>query len=91
MALTLRQIEDVCLVDQDSDQCRYLGEDPTGKFYCIKCTPARKEMDEIVREFKNKYAKKGVPAHSVGVPLGDNCKGYTFFRYKKQGYDIPGS
>lgn len=91
MPLTLRQIEDVCLWGKHAAQCRFLAEDMNGKFYCIKQTPQRTEMDAEVSAFRVKMKAKGVDPKTLGLPLGDNCKGYTFFKHKKQGYDVPGS
>lgn len=87
--LTLKQIEDVCLYGEDSAQCRYLTEDDSGKFYCIKQTGQRSEIDKEVAEFIKKQKSQGLDPYNSGIPLGDNCSGYMFFRHKKQGYDVP--
>lgn len=88
MPLTLKQLNDVCLMNQGSDQCRYLAEDDQGKFYCIKLTSKKAAIDKEVDEFKKKQKSMGVDPVGLGHPLGDNCKGYTFFRHKTQGYDV---
>lgn len=89
--LTLRQIEDVCLYNGGSGQCRFLAEDDKNKFYCIKQTSKRTAIDDEVIEFKKKQKSQGIDPNTLGIPLGDNCKGYTFFRHKSQGYDVPRS
>lgn len=86
--LTLRQIEDVCLCNEMAAQCRFLAEDSKGNFYCVKHTAVKTPIDNEVREFKQKQKALGFDPTALGVPLGDNCKGYTFFRHKKQGYDV---
>lgn len=86
--LTLRQIEDICLVGDGPQECRFLSEDNTGKFYCIKLTHLRNAIDDEVSEFENKCASVSKDPADFGVPLGDNCKGYTFLKYKNQGYDV---
>ena len=89
MPLTLKQITDVCRDGDGADQCRYLAEDDQGKFYCIKHTAKRSPIDVEVADFKKKQKSHGQDPAALGIPLGDNCKGYTFFRYKTQGYDVP--
>ena len=88
MSLTLAQINDVCLHGDSSKECRYLAEDDAGKFYCIKKTSRRLEIDKEVDEFKKKQKAIGTDPYSLGIPIGDNCVGYTFFRHKSQGYDV---
>lgn len=81
--LTLRQAMDVCLCWQGSKQCRYLGSDPKnyGSFYCLKRTHIKSKVDKDTEEIKKTDNKSG-------LPTGDNCTGYMFFKHKKQGYDI---
>jgi hypothetical protein len=86
--LTLRQIEDICLVDEGANQCRYLAEDSNSNFYCIKKTGKKPLIDAEVEEFKKKQKSLGLDPKTLGVPLGDNCQGYIFFRHKTQGYDV---
>jgi hypothetical protein len=88
MPLTLKQVEDKCLLAKGSDQCRFLAEDNSGNFYCIKNTAARIGIDKEVDDFRKKQRAQGVDPDTTGIPLGDNCKGYIFFRHKMQGYDI---
>ena len=87
--LTLKQVEDVCLWGQSSDQCRHLAEDDYGKFYCIKKTAQRAEIDKEVSEFIAKQKTQGADPYQSGIPLGDHCQGYLFLRHKSQGYDVP--
>lgn len=89
MPLTLRQIEDVCLEGEGAQQCRYLGEDSSFKFYCMKKTAVRDDIDAEVSDFVLRTKAKGVDPDILGHPIGDNCKGYTLFRHLTQGYDVP--
>ena len=88
--LTLSQITDVCLLNDGSNECRYLAEDDKGKFYCIKKTSKRSAIDKEIVEFKKEKRAAGVDPFNLDRPLGDNCSGYTFFKYKSQGYDVGG-
>lgn len=93
MALTLKQVNDVCLLGGGSGQCRYLAEDENvdGKFYCLKLVAQqRPEIDGEVADFIKKNKDRGIDPHSMGLPLGDNCGGYRFLKAKMQGYDIDG-
>lgn len=89
MPLTLRQVEDVCLVDEGSAQCCFLAENDLGKFNCLKLTSKRAGIEKEVAAFKKDEKAKGRDPKAADLPLGNNCKGYTFFRYKNQGYDMP--
>jgi hypothetical protein len=87
--LTLKQVQDKCLYNKAADQCRFLAEDDKGNFYCIKHTHQKADIDKEVFEFKKNQRAKGIDPNTLSIPIGDNCKGYTFFRYKMQGYDLP--
>jgi len=89
MPLTLRQVEDVCMCSDGANQCRYLAEDDKSKFYCIKRTAEKTDIDNEVALFKKKAKAQGQNPSHFSIPIGDNCTGYTFFRYKMQGYDLP--
>lgn len=86
--LSLRQIEDVCLVAQGHEQCRFLAEDMYGSFFCLKKTGKKDEINEEVDDFIDKATKRGIDPESMGLPIGDNCKGYIFLKHKTQGYDV---
>lgn len=88
--LTLKQIQDVCLLSSGGDQCRFLAEDDSnGKFYCLKKdSQKRSAIDVEVKEFIKKHNDRGVDPHQMGVPLGDNCSGYIFLKYVPQGYNL---
>jgi hypothetical protein len=88
MPLTLKQIEHKCLFNKGSDQCRFLAEDEKGQYYCIKKTPQRADIDKEVVDYIKRQNAQGVNPRKQRFPIGDNCPGYTFFRYKMQGYDI---
>lgn len=89
MPLTLKQVQDKCMNGKNADQCRFLAEDVQGNFYCLKKTGDRVQIDQEVADFKKKQLAQGVDPHTLSIPIGDNCQGYTFFRHKMQGYDLP--
>jgi hypothetical protein len=88
--LTLKQVEDVCLYGSGAKECRFLAEDDTnGKFYCVKRIKAlRSDIDIEVTEFIKQNKLRGIDPMQMSTPLGDNCSGYTFLKYKSQGYDL---
>lgn len=91
MALTLKQIKDICLLGSGSSQCRYLAEDETagGQFYCLKLIARQKpEIDSEVDDFIKKHKDRGVDPYSMGLPLSNNCSGYRLLKVKMQGYDL---
>ncbi len=93
MALTLKQVQDVCMLGGGSAQCRYLAEDETstGKFYCLKLVSTQKpEIDAEVDDFIKKHKDRGVDPYSMGMPLSNNCSGYLLLKSKMQGYDVDG-
>lgn len=93
MALTLKQVQDICLIGTGSTQCRFLAEDEKvdGQFYCLKLvSQQRPEIDQEVAEFIKKHKDRGVDPYSMGLPLADNCGGYRFLKAKMQGYDLDG-
>ena len=94
MALTLKQIQDICLIGSGSTQCRYLAEDEVtdGKFYCLKLVSKQKpEIDNEVDDFIKKYKDRGIDPNTMGMPIGNNCSGYRSLKHKMQGYDLDGS
>jgi len=93
MALTLKQVQDICLLGGGAGQCRFLAEDEQidSKFYCLKrVAQQRPEIDQEVGDFIKKHKDRGVDPYSMGLPLGDNCGGYRFLKAKMQGYDLDG-
>lgn len=93
MALTLRQVNDVCMVNGSASQCRFLAEDEqiNGKYYCLKLLSQQKvEINQEISDFVKKYKDKGIDPNTMGLPLGDNCGGYRFLKTKMQGYDLDG-
>lgn len=88
--LSLKQLEDVCLVNStNSDRCRYLTQDEndSGKFYCMKLSSRRDNIEEEVEEYLIEMRRLGRDPHRDNLPLGDNCQGYPLFRNLEQGYD----
>lgn len=92
MSLTLKQLQDVCLLYGGSDQCRYLDEDVDDKgqvvSVCRKLSPQKKVIDEEIVDFLAEMKKNGQDPDKQGVPLGNNCQGYIVLKTKPQGYDV---
>ena len=91
--LTLRQLVDVCLVNQGGEQCRYLSFDmTTGNRVCLKKVAAKKAIiDDQVAKFIEKAKANGQDPSQMGRAIGDNCKGYPPFKTIQQGYDVDGN
>lgn len=98
MALTKAHLRDVCMLNGGTSgqyhlQCRYLATDDNDwtKHMCAK--KVKKEADIIdieVSKFIADCKKNGQDPKKQNRAIGDNCAGYTYFRYKKQGYDVDG-
>lgn len=92
MALTQKQVQDVCLLYQGHTQCRYLDEDTDDQgnvvAVCRKLTLDKSIIDEEVDRFLDESKKNNQDPRKQGVALGDNCVGYLKLTNKKQGYDI---
>lgn len=85
--LSLKQVSDICLSYKGISQCRFLAEDDQRQYYCVKKTAQEKEINDEVNAFIKSQKENGVDYKQSGVPLGNNCQGYLFLKYKKQGYD----
>jgi hypothetical protein len=92
MALTQKQLKDVCFVWGGSQQCRYLDEDQDAQgnvvHVCKKLSIYKGIIDDEVNEFFRDVKKNGQDPFAQGVPLGDNCQGYIALKAKPQGYDV---
>ena len=91
MALTKKQLSDVCLLNGGYKQCRYLDEvEDSGKmvYVCKKLTPDADVIDEEVEEFVIDAQKTGQDPKAQNLPLQINCSGYLCLKAKKQGYDV---
>jgi hypothetical protein len=92
MALTKKQLENVCYISGGHLQCRYLDEDFNDKGeivnVCKKHSPEKKIIDEEVNDFINYQKKIGKTVMDERFPVGDNCKGYIVLKSKLQGYDV---
>jgi len=86
--LSLKQIQNVCLAfNGNSKRCRYLARDeidPT-KWYCLKKSSKKTEIDDSVTDLIKDYKKKGNDPKKAGIPLGDNCDGYPILKHIEQG------
>lgn len=93
MALTPKQLKDVCFVNGGSQCCRYLDEvDDNGKrvHVCKKKSPPDKQIiDDEITDFLDQMKKSGKDPTVQGYPLGDNCAGFVVLKTKPQGYDVP--
>lgn len=90
MALSLKQLNDVCLVNEtDSSKCRYVAQDDNvaSLWFCLKNGSKKSEIDNQIKEHLDELKKKGIDPHGQPIPLGDNCRGYPVLRYIQQGYD----
>jgi len=96
--ITKKHLRDVCLLHggASSDthrQCKYLVRDNKSwsKYMCCKKVPKQATIIEIETDkFLKTTKKNGQDPKQQGRPLGDNCAGYPYFRFKKQGYDVDG-
>lgn len=91
MALTQKQVKDVCFVNGGHAACRYLDseiDDNGNRIYvCKKLSPDKKIINEELVDFLNEMRKSGQDPTKQGVPLADNCQGYVVLKTKPQGYD----
>lgn len=88
MPLSLRQLEDVCLIDDDTHKkCRYLAQDDLdlNKYYCTKKSSKRADIDAEVSLFISETIKRGGDPYSENIPLGDNCPGLPVLKHIEQG------
>lgn len=92
MALSQKQLTDVCLLHQIPQQCAYLEdsiENGRAVHWCQKLSPPnRKIIDEELEEFFDDCKKSGRDPSKEGQALGDNCPGYLPLKTKLQGYDV---
>ncbi len=92
MALTLKQIKDVCLINNGAHTCRYLDEDLDDQsnivHICKKKCPDRALVDSEIDLFMQDMKKTKQDPYKQGMALGDNCPGYLRLITKKQGYDV---
>jgi hypothetical protein len=90
MPLSLAQLKDVCLLHrQDYKRCRYLAQDDMdgSKWYCLKKTVKKVEIDDETDEYVKECRKKNLDPRQQPIPLGDNCAGYPVLKHIDQGYD----
>lgn len=89
--LSKKHLEDYCLPYSGHLRCRFLAEDEHdwSKFYCIKKSKKRAEINAEVVELIKEMKQKGLSPETQGVPLGDNCDGFILLRHLEQGYDKP--
>jgi hypothetical protein len=92
MSLSQKQTEDICMIYGGHKQCRYLiTDDQNNKHMCGKLIKkVRESIDDRVDEFLKKAKANGQDPATIGRACGDNCQGYIFLKYKKQGYDQKG-
>ena len=88
--LSSKHLSQICLIsEKTSAQCRYLAQDDSdvSKYYCTKKTFHAKQIDEECQSYISECARKGINPYDQNLPLGDNCQGYLYLRYKEQGFD----
>jgi hypothetical protein len=92
MALTKKQVADVCLIHQSHKQCCYLDEAMAQNgdivYVCRKLSPEKNTIDEELDDFVAECKKNNNNPKAQDVPMGDNCKGYVPLANIKQGYDV---
>lgn len=96
MALTERQIKDVCDIYGGSNRCRYMDEelvdDDNGDFnivyVCRKKSPDKNMIDQHLVSQINDCKLNGTDPHQAGISMGDNCDGFVVLKTKPQGYDV---
>ena len=89
--LSKKQVADICMVGQGSDQCRYATFDTlTGHWNCYKLRPVEKvKINKKLGEVYDKLKAMGHDPAKAGYALGDNCSGYPLLKTLEQGYDKP--
>jgi hypothetical protein len=89
MALSEKQLKNVCLRYGGAKTCRYLDEINYTTCVCLKLTGQKASIDAKVKDFTAKNKKNGQDISMLGVPCGDggNCPGYPYLKTVKQGYD----
>ena len=83
--LSLRQVEDVCLLDCGFEQCRYIDSyvNDQNKFFCRKLIKKDKQIiDDLIAEHNIQDLIE------LDEPIGNNCPGYVKTDYFIQGYDV---
>ena len=87
--LSNKQLKDVCLLGQGHKGCRYLVyNNKRNNYMCCKLVQAMKDAaDKQVSEFKKHAKANGQDLAALHRPVGDNCKGYIWLQFKRQGYD----
>lgn len=92
MALSSKQVKDVCCLSCGHLQCKYLDEEVDANYkvvyLCRKKSPDKKIIDDEVSVYLADCKWNGDDPDSQGVPLGDNCPGYVVLKTKLQGYDV---
>lgn len=90
MALTTKQLKDVCMLGGGYKQCRYLAQDELdySKYYCLKKTSQAKQIDEDLDDELSRLRAKKVSYKTQNFPVGDNCCGYLVLKVIDQGYDV---
>ncbi len=89
--LSLKQLNDVCLIYQGAQECRYLAHDDQNPQNCIclkKVTAKKDIIDKQVDKFIEKAKANGQDPYQMNRGLGNNCKGYVPLKNAKQGYDV---
>lgn len=90
MTLSLKHVQDICLLGNGEKQCRYLASDDVNydQFHCLKHKQEiAKKIDNEVNKQKSKIQNPNAFS-PVLLPLGDNCKGYPILKNINQGYDV---
>jgi len=91
--LSLKQLEDVCLVGAGWQnvpvykQCIYLNASWPNSYCLKKNLVSKKNIEAQVLSHLKDCKKMGIDPKDANVPLGDNCDGYPKLKHIEQGYD----
>lgn len=96
MALTEKQIKDVCDIYGGNNRCRYMEEDIVEDddgnmsviYVCRKKSPDKSNIDQTVVAQIIDCKNQGINPHDSGIAMGDNCDGYVVLKTQPQGYDV---
>jgi len=93
MALSEKQVKNMCLGGTGFTQCRYMVNDKKDykKCYCVKLLAARKKKIDVEVDAHLKTCKKnGTDPKMMWSPCGTGgaCAGYAYLPTVHQGYDV---
>ncbi len=86
--LSKKQLQDVCMLHNGAQECRYLDSVDYTKHCCLKHRKEdKKKIDDAVDKYVADCRKKSIDPIAQGQPIGDHCPGYPYLKHIEQGYD----